>query len=35
VDRASAVSPNEARAIATNWGDHQRLAAPLEAALRA
>jgi CubicO group peptidase (beta-lactamase class C family) len=29
------VSPNEARAIATNWGDHQRLAAPLEAALRA
>ncbi|GHC87987.1 serine hydrolase domain-containing protein [Novosphingobium pokkalii] len=29
------VSPSEARAIATNWGDHQRLATPLEAALRA
>lgn len=29
------VRPGEARAIATNWGDHQRLAAPLQAALEA
>jgi CubicO group peptidase (beta-lactamase class C family) len=29
------VRPEGARAIATNWGDHQRLAEPLEAALRA
>ncbi|WP_179505293.1 MULTISPECIES: serine hydrolase domain-containing protein [unclassified Sphingomonas] len=27
------VRPDAARAIATNWGDHQRLATPLEAAL--
>lgn len=29
------VQPEGVRALATNWGDHQRLAAPLETALRA